>query len=114
MTDAKFRGGMRFLIGSRNVLLGVLLFTAPALATVINVTPADSYTKIESAQPGDEVVIAPGTYAFRVYLTKKAPTNNPIVIRAQNPTNPPVWDFGTTLVENAPGSYGAGDRGRGG
>jgi hypothetical protein len=96
------------------VSVGAFLFAMPALTAVINVSPSDSYTKIESAQPGDEVVIAPGTYAFRVYLTKKAPTNNPIVIRAQNPSNPPVWDFGTTLVENAPGSYGAGDRGRGG
>src|SRR5262245_40851204 len=97
---------------ARNILL--LLVTIPAGAAVINVAPGDSYTKIESALAGDEVVIAPGTYAFRVYLTKKATTNKPIVIRAQNPANPPVWDFGSTNVENAPGSYGAGDRGRGG
>src|SRR6266576_6113368 len=80
-------------------------------AAVINVTPSDSYTKIESANPGDEVVIAPGTYAFRVYLTRQAGATNPIIIRAQDPANPPVWDFGNTLVENAPGSYTAGDRG---
>src|SRR5438105_80359 len=85
-----------------------------ALATVINVTPADSYAKIESAKAGDEVVIAPGTYAFRVYLTGQGSPTNPIVIRAQDPANRPVWDFGATLVENAPGSYTAGDRGRGG
>jgi hypothetical protein len=85
-----------------------------ANAAVINVTTNDNYTKIESANAGDEVVIAPGAYAFRVYLTKQAPATNPIVIRAQDPANPPVWDFGGTLVENAPGSYGAGDRGRGG
>src|SRR5947209_15666284 len=85
-----------------------------ALATVINVSPADSYTKIESAKAGDEVVIAPGTYSFRVYLTAQASSTNPIIIRAQDPANRPVWDFGTTLVENAPGSYTAGDRGRGG
>jgi hypothetical protein len=83
-------------------------------AAVINVGPGDNYSKIEGAQPGDEVVIAPGTYAFRVYLTKAATPTNPIVICAQYPTNPPVWDFGTNLVENAPGSYTAGDRGRGG
>jgi hypothetical protein len=93
----------------------LLVLALSARAAVINVVPGDSYTKIESAQAGDEVVIAPGTYTFRVYLTKKAPTNNPIVIRAQNPANPPVWDFlSWTNVENAPGSYGAGDRGRGG
>ena len=83
-------------------------------AAVINVTPGDTYTKIESANPGDEVVIAPGTYAFRVHLTKQAGVTNPIIIRAQDPANPPIWDFGNTLVENAPGSYTAGDRGRGG
>jgi len=83
-------------------------------AAVINVTPGDSYSKIESANPGDEVLIAPGAYAFRVYLTKQASPANPITIRAQDPLNRPVWDFGTTLVESAPGSYTAGDRGRGG
>ena len=86
--------------------------SSPRAAT-INVGPGDSYTKIESAQPGDQVVIAPGTYTFRVYLTKQAPATNPVVIRAQDPANRPVWDFGSTLVENAPGSYTAGDRGRG-
>ena len=32
---------------------------------VITVTTADSHSRIEAAQPGDEVVIAPGTYAYR-------------------------------------------------
>jgi hypothetical protein len=85
-----------------------------ARAATINVGPGDSYSKIEGAQPGDEVVIAPGTYSFRVYLTKQATPTNPIIIRAQDPANRPVWDFGSTLVENAPGSYTAGDNGRGG
>jgi hypothetical protein len=87
---------------------------AVANAAVINVTTSDSYTKIESAQPGDQVLIAPGTYSFRVYLSQQASVTNPITIQALNPTNPPIWDFGTTNVENAPGSYTAGDRGRGG
>jgi len=85
-----------------------------ANAAIINVTTNDNYAKIESAKPGDEVVIAPGTYSFRVYLTKAAVVTNPINIHALDPANPPVWDFGTTNVENAPGSYTAGDRGRGG
>lgn len=97
------------------VILSGLLFTGyMAKAMVINVTTNDSYTKIESAQPGDEVVIAPGTYSYRLFLTNKADAANPINIHAQDPANPPVWDFGGTLVENAPGSYNAGDRGRGG
>ncbi|HEV2393569.1 MAG TPA: hypothetical protein VG146_14550 [Verrucomicrobiae bacterium] len=93
----------------------LLLFTGClARGAVINVQPGDNYSKIEAAHPGDQVLIAPGSYAFRVYLTQQATPTNPIVIQAQDPANPPVWDFGTTLVENAPGSYTAGDRGRGG
>jgi hypothetical protein len=101
----------------KSVWLAALVFGWTNLrlgAAVINVSPGDTYAKIEAANPGDEVVIAPGTYAFRVYLTKQATATNPIVIRAQNPGNRPVWDFGTTNVESAPGSYTAGDRGRGG
>ncbi len=84
-----------------------------AQAGVINVGPGDDYSKIEGAQPGDQVIIAPGTYAFRVYLTAQATPSHPIVIQAQDPANPPAWDFGTNLVDNAPGDYTAGDRARG-
>ncbi len=84
-----------------------------AQGAVINVVPGDNYSKIEGAEPGDQVIIAPGTYAFRVYLTAQATPTNPIVIQAQDPANPPVWDFGTNLVDNAPGDYTAGDRARG-
>jgi hypothetical protein len=93
---------------------GFVSFAVTTKGAVINVVPADGYAKIEGAQAGDEVVLAPGTYAFRVYLTKHGTPSSPIVIRALDPGNPPVWDFGSTLVENAPGSYTAGDRGRGG
>src|SRR6516225_5866336 len=96
------------------VVLLMWLAVLSGQAKVINVTTNDSYTKIEGAVAGDEVVIASGTYAFRLYLTRQATPTNPIVIRALDPARPPVWDFGTTLVENAPGSYTAGDRGRGG
>ena len=96
------------------VLVALALAAAPgARAATIQVGPGDSYDKIEGAGPGDEVVIAPGTYAFRVHLTRAAPADQPIVIRAQDPANPPVWNLAGTLVENAPGSYTAGDRGRG-
>jgi hypothetical protein len=89
------------------------LASSVAAAATIDVAPSDSFAKIESAGPGDEVVIAPGTYRFRVYLTRTAPSDRPIVIRAQDPASPPVWDLGAGLVEDAPGSYTAGDRGRG-
>jgi hypothetical protein len=62
----------------------------PALfmAATITVTTADDYKKIEAAKAGDEVVIAPGKYNFRVFLTQQGPANAPIVIRAQDPKNP--------------------------
>jgi len=46
-------------------------------SALINVTTNDNYTKIEGATAGDEVAIAAGTYAFRVYLTKTGHTNQP-------------------------------------
>ncbi|HEY2365798.1 MAG TPA: hypothetical protein VGH87_05395, partial [Polyangiaceae bacterium] len=87
----------------------------PALfmAATITIAPTDDYKKIEAAQPGDEVVIAPGTYKFLVYLQQKASAQNPIRIHAQDPKNPPVWDLNGTILDSAPGSYTAGDRGRG-
>ena len=94
-------------------LLALVFCSSTASAATINVGPGDNYSKIEAAQPGDLVLIAPGTYAFRVYLTARATPANPIVIEALDPANPPVWDFGTNLVDNAPGDYTAGDRARG-
>ncbi len=93
-------------------LLAAFLVGFSSRAAVITVTTNDNYTKIESAQAGDEVAISPGTYAFRVYLTKAA--TNTITIRALDPANPPVWDFGTNFLDNVPGSYTAGDKARGG
>ncbi len=90
------------------------LLSIEAGAATINITPADNFVKIEAAQPGDEVVIAPGTYRFRVHLTALGTRSNPIKIRALDPNNKPVWDMSASLVENAAGSYTAGDRGRGG
>jgi len=107
---------MRLFVHTFALVAGAIicLCGVQSLATVINVGPSDTYAKIEGANPGDEVIIAPGTYAFRVYLTKQAGTTNPIYIHAQDPANPPVWDFGTNLVDNAPGSYKGGDTARGG
>ena len=103
-----------YLLQKAGFTAAILLGSSIANAAIINVMTNDNYVKIESAKPGDEVVIEPGTYSFRVYLTKAAGVTNPINIHALDPANPPVWDFGTTNVEDAPGSYTAGDRGRGG
>src|SRR6266404_6500535 len=109
---------MRYRLTLIQITLVFAIFLAilPARAALISVTTNDNYTKIESAQSGDEVVISPGTYAFRVYLTK--PATNTISIHALDPANPPVWDFGTNFpanfLDNAPGSYTAPDKARGG
>src|SRR5690349_7180376 len=101
----------RYWLG-RGMSFGIFLVGLCAQGAVISVTTNDNYTKIESAQSGDEVVISPGTYAFRVYLSRAA--TNTISIHALDPANPPVWDFGTNFLDNAPGSYTAGDKARGG
>jgi hypothetical protein len=101
----------RIQIKGTVVLIAACLAGSCIKAALISITTNDNYTKIEAARSGDEVVISPGTYAFRVYLTE--PATNTITIRALDPTNPPVWDFGTTLLDNAPGSYTAGDKARG-
>lgn len=117
LPGAHVRGDNRLMTRSTGVSFAfsvVVSLLTPALAArTINVTPEDSYDVIEGAQAGDEVVIAPGTYAFRVYLEAQGTPSAPIVIRAQDPDNPPVWDLSSGLVEDAPGSYTAGDRGRG-
>src|SRR5215469_2177866 len=105
---------MRHRLTMRRIRLGLAIVLAglSARAAIITVTTNDNYTKIESAQSGDEVVVSPGTYAFRVYLTKAA--TNTISIHALDPANPPVWDFGTNFLDNVPGSYTSGDKARGG
>ncbi len=89
------------------------LFAAPAAhAAQITFGPGDSYDKLEAAKAGDEVIVAPGKYTFRVHLIQLGTAQKPIVIRAADPNNRPVWDLSATLVENAPGSSTDGDRGR--
>jgi hypothetical protein len=104
-----------FVKHSGNAVLACALasFASAARGATIEVTPAESFAKIEGAKPGDEVIIDPGTYKFRVYLQTKATATQPIVIHAKDPANPPVWDLNGSNVEAAPGSYTAGDRGRG-
>src|SRR4051812_41189198 len=106
---------MRFLSASF-AGAALSLVAGPVSAAVIHVSPADgptAYTKIEAAVAGDEVVIAAGTYAFRVYLQGQGTASQPIHIHAEDPANPPVWDPKGTLVDNLPGSYTAGDKARG-
>ncbi len=90
-----------------------MCWSGRAGAEVIRVGPEDGWEPIEAAGPGDEVVLAPGVYRFRVYLDGQGTRDAPIVIRAEDPGNPPVWDLEGRPVREWPGSYDAGDAGRG-
>lgn len=58
------------------------------------------------------MVVAPGTYQFRLYLEGSGTADAPIVIRAADPADRPAWDLGGDAVANWPGSYDGGDSGR--
>ena len=63
-------------------------------AAVVHLSPADGdvgFRKIEAAVAGDEVIVAPGTYAFRVYLGDAGTAAAPVRIHSEDPTRPAVW-----------------------
>ena len=94
--------------------LAVVCVAGDAAAETYTMGPGDDYTVLEAAQPGDIVEIEPGTYQFRVHLTAEGDASNPIIIRAMDPDDPPVWDLAGNNVNAWPGSYTGGDNGRGG
>jgi len=98
------------------VTAALLTLSGPASAAVIEVFPGDgddvNMAKIEGAEPGDEVVVAPGTYRFRLYLEAQGTASQPVVIRAADPDDRPLWDLEGDIVANWPGTYTGGDRGR--
>lgn len=86
--------------------------SSPCTVTVTTSdSPAVAYGKIEAATAGQTVCISPGTYQFRVTLAKVGTAGAPIVIRALDPANRPVFDYtsNTHDVTGWPGSYSASD-----
>ncbi|MBN2672338.1 MAG: hypothetical protein JXX29_11705 [Deltaproteobacteria bacterium] len=101
---------------SWTMLTCVVIGSQSAAAATYTMTPEDDWSVLEKAQAGDVVEIAPGTYDFRVYLENAGTAAEPIVIRAADPADKPVWDLvgdEDHLVSDAPGSYTAGDLNRG-
>ena len=102
------------LVGIAGLGLATLLGPpSAAKAETITVTPADGFAPIEAAAPGDVVLLEAGTYRFRLFLQGNGTADQPIVIRAADPSNKPVWDLSGMLAEDFPGSSTRGDRGRG-
>lgn len=107
----------RIILGQVVVVVAMVVVGLPeARAAVIEVMASDSaednIAKIEAAVAGDEVVVHPGTYQFRLYLEGQGTASEPIVIRAADPCDRPVWDLDGDIIAGWPGSYGGGDNGR--
>ncbi len=101
-------GAMRRAVATVLGLLAHAVFGA-----TIRVSPDAGYQPIEAAQPGDEVVLAPGTYRFRLALTVSGTPSNPIVIRGEDPTQPPLFDYSGADLQSFPGSNAGFHPGRG-
>ena len=93
-----------------------ILFLPFSIAEMISIDTSmgdvDALTAMESAEAGDIIEIAPGNYKFRVSLEQQGTAENPIIIRAKDPNNRPVWDFEGDDPADSPGTLSAGDRGR--
>lgn len=104
-----------------SVILAVILFfgifglAKSSFATTYTIAPGrgDSYATIEAAKAGDTVLIAPGTYNFRLWLHQVGTASAPITIKAQDPNNRPVFDYFGQVAQLFSGSYNSGDAYRG-
>ena len=88
----------------RPVAIVVGLLAQVVLGATIHLDPDAGYQPIEAAQAGDEVVLAPGTYRFRLALTVSGTPANPIVIRGEDPSQPPLFDYSGAELMSFPGS----------
>lgn len=88
----------------RAVLIATSFCAQVAFAATIRVTPDAGYQPIEAAQAGDEVLLAPGTYRFRLALNNSGTAASPIVIRAEDSARPPVFDYSGADLISFPGS----------
>ncbi len=75
--------------------LAVALLATSALATVTTVTSSPTLqSALNAAHAGDRILMAPGTYTGSIYTTNPGGTAaSPIIIAAQDPLNPPVFDL---------------------
>ena len=81
----------------------------PALAPNGTTIFATIQAAVDTANPGDVIAVAPGTYYETVLVNRSGTVGSPIYIQAQDPNNKPVID-GQMLRPNAPMSNGATNR----
>jgi hypothetical protein len=105
--------GVRHAPSTAAAALLLVLHASPALGEHTVVGPADGYAALEAAKAGDVVELLPGTYRFRVHLAGVGTAAEPIVIRAADPSQPPLFDLEGQPTEAWPGSWSGDDAGRG-
>ncbi len=85
------------------------LIMSPAciFANIIEVSPTESdktiISKIEGAQAGDRIKIAPGTYKVRIRLTNSGKKDAPIIVEGSGDSRP-RWDLSGHDIDAFPGS----------
>jgi hypothetical protein len=95
---------MKANVFARTLIVCLACIAAAAQAAVYNLTPADDWYSVingEGLQPGDEVILAPGTYVTpdeaMLNIAHVGTADQPIVIRAA--------DDGTAVILAHPGEY---------
>lgn len=83
-------------------------------------SPSTVYSIIDSLQPSDIVEFAPGKYEYRICFSRQSGNSlEPIILRAQDPNNRPVFDLSgdgiwsatdNDWIGNWPGNCGSSDR----
>lgn len=85
-------------------MLGALLWLTQSTIDVRTVAELVAAAKI--AKPGQHIRIAPGTYPGGIHLTDiHGAENKQIVIAAQDPANPPVFNGGGSAIQLSRVSY---------
>ncbi len=90
------------------LILCSLLLTAPAArAATVNVSnTSDLHTALNSAAPGDTILLAPGTYTGGLHIDNRSGApGGPITVAAADPANPPVFAGGSTALQLSDCNY---------